>query len=271
VFPLFLQPIMKKIIFVVVTILCCYGTASFGWGKIGHNIVAEMASNLISDNARAKTKEFLGETSFDAASTWMDEMRSNHEYDYMKPWHYTNVEKGKKYQQNTSPDIVNKLKETISALENYKKLSKEEVKTHLLVLFHLVGDFQMPLHVGYGVDKGGNDIKVDYLGHNSNLHRVWDTDIIESEHISVDDCMAVVKNMPKSKVEELKIINLDNFNSPSFWFNEPRNLVERCYDFSNNTIDQKYVTKNKSIVEEQLAVGGIRLAAVLEHVFGSSK
>ena len=44
----------------------------------------------------------------------------------------------------------------------------------LKFLVHFVGDVHQPLHAGYGVDRGGNDIKVWFYGDNTNLHSLWD-------------------------------------------------------------------------------------------------
>ena len=67
---------------------------SFGWGRTGHHIIAEIAQSIMNEHAKENVQKYLGSTSFEEASVWMDEMRSEGKYDYMKPWHYINIEKG---------------------------------------------------------------------------------------------------------------------------------------------------------------------------------
>ena len=52
------------------------------------------------------------------------------------------------------------------------------------MLVHLVGDLYQPLHVGTGTDRGGNDVRILWMGNSSNLHRVWDSNMIDSKQLS---------------------------------------------------------------------------------------
>ena len=49
---------------------------------------------------------------------------------------------------------------------------------------HIVGDLHQPLHVGNGKDRGGNDVKLDFFWESSNLHRIWDSGIIDQQKLS---------------------------------------------------------------------------------------
>ena len=48
-----------------------------------------------------------------------------------------------------------------------KRLSPDQQKKNLFILFHLVGDIHQPLHVGYSSDKGGNEVQVQFNGHST--------------------------------------------------------------------------------------------------------
>ena len=231
------------------------------WGKQGHGMVAEIAFTMIDSSTKAQVQKYLGSTTIEQASTWMDEVRSDHNYDYMKTWHYVNIEKGTQYTATKDGNIINALNNAINELEHRDKLSNEDIKKNLMIVFHLTGDLHMPLHVGYEGDKGGNAVQVKYLGSQSNLHRVWDTEIIESEKITTSECLAQMKHFNKGEIAALKTINVES------WINEPRSLLANVYDFTDNTIDQAYVDKNKKTVEMQLLIAGIRLSAVLAEVF----
>jgi hypothetical protein len=49
----------------------------------------------------------------------------------------------------------------------------------LRFVIHLVGDLHQPLHVGDNGDRGGNDTRVRFFTRGSNMHRVWDSGIID--------------------------------------------------------------------------------------------
>ena len=55
---------------------------SFGWGAVGHKIVADVAKSYVGKDIQDSVNKYLGDMTWESASTWMDEMRSNHQYDY---------------------------------------------------------------------------------------------------------------------------------------------------------------------------------------------
>ena len=256
---------MKKICSLVVLVVLAVALpcSLYAWGKKGHGIVAEVAFSLLDSNIKDSVKKYLDTMSIEYASIWMDEMRSDPKYNYMKTWHYVDFEKGQQYTETKEDNIINALNKAIDNLEHRDALSNEAIKTNLLIVFHMVGDLHMPLHVGYAEDKGGNTIQVKYINNQTNLHRVWDTEIIESENITTNDCLAKLNMFSKTEIEGFEKINVEN------WINEPRSLLNNVYEFKDNTIDQAYINKNKEIIEEQLAIAGVRLSAVLKKVFKS--
>jgi S1/P1 Nuclease len=234
--------------------------SSFGWGRTGHHIIAEIAQSIMNEHAKENVQNYLGSTSFEEASTWMDEMRSEGKYDYMKPWHYINIEKGGTYIPGNGDNIIDRLNITYKELQNKQQVNNETITTDLLIIFHLVGDLFQPLHVGYGSDRGGNSYQINLNGKGTNLHAVWDNDIIEDENITKDDCMELYKKLSPSEIT--KIRNTDFVG----WMNENRKLLDGIYP-AGHKIDDSYLQKNKIVVEKQLLYAGIKLAAVLESLF----
>jgi hypothetical protein len=252
---------VKKVILLLAVAFISLPAVSFGWGKKGHTIIAEIAYSFLDDAAKEAVNKYLGNTTLGEAGCWMDNVRRHHEYDYMKSWHYVNVEKGCKYAATKDANIINALNTAIYNLEHKEKQGALDIKTNLMILFHLTGDLHQPLHVGYAIDKGGNNIRVSYLGRSSNLHAVWDAKIIESEKITTEGCLALLKNMSKANVAKLKQINIEA------WTQQQRLLLGSIYDFDNYILDRNYVDKHKKVVEQQLLIAGIRLSAILQHVF----
>jgi hypothetical protein len=252
---------MKKIIPLIVVAFVLNYTKTFAWGSRGHKIVAQIARNFMDKNVADSVQYYLGNKSFEDASVWMDEIRSDHSYDYMKPMHYINIEKDKTYVKVSDPNIINELDLVIGELQKRNKYKKEQIKEDLLILFHLVGDLHQPLHTGYADDKGGNTVDVDFLGTRSNLHKVWDTNIIEEEKISTESCLALINAMTDKEKKSIQQINTVN------WMNDSRILLNAAYSFKNDAIDKDYVKNNVPVIERQLSRAGLRLAAVLNQAF----
>jgi hypothetical protein len=64
--------------------------------------------------------------------------------------------------------------------------SKSARREALLYWFHLVGDLYQPFHC-YGDYYGGNDITVYFKGDPTNLHKLWDENIIKYKNPSARD------------------------------------------------------------------------------------
>jgi len=257
---------MKSILRLLTLIFLFFTTSqsSFAWGRKGHEIVAEIAFHYLDDSTKAKVLHYLGKLTIEEAAVWMDDMRSNSYYDFMKPWHYLNIEKGEIYKPNTKDrDVLIILNSSINGLKHKENLKFDNIKEDLYYLFHLMGDLHQPLHVGYGSDRGGNDIPVSYLHKNnsSNLHKVWDDEIIETKNISLDDCLKQKDFFTNEQILEIQKIELMK------WMNQSRALLDTVYNFKDGFIDQEYVDRNAVVIERQIFIAGLRLAAVLKETF----
>lgn len=252
---------MRK--FTLLVLFALQPLLSHAWGREGHQIIAGIAEDLLSPNAKKNLQLCLGATTIGQASTWMDEQRGDHDYDHMKPWHYINIEKGRQYDPASEDNIIWALNKVFGELQHREKLSIEQARTDAMVLIHLMGDLQQPLHVGYGSDKGGNTLQVQFGGKGTNLHHVWDSDIIGSEGITKASVMKTGTSITSADMEHLPVKAGDFVT----YMNENRALLDGIYNFNGHKLPDDYGSKNKSMVESQLRNGGIRLAAVLDYLF----
>ncbi len=246
---------------VLMVLMTAFAYDAGAWGKKGHQMVAEIGYSLLDENTKGLVKHYLGNITIDAAGTWMDDMRNNPKYAYMKPWHYINIDEGARYKPSDQEDIVSELNAAISELRHREGLPDITIQHDLLILFHLAGDIAQPLHVGYGSDKGGNDVDVTYLSKPSNLHKVWDSDIIESEGITTGEVMALYAGLTDERLDVLRTTD------PVEWMRHSRRLLPRVYKMTDYKIDQAYIARNKVLLEKQILFAGIRLAATLEDLF----
>jgi hypothetical protein len=132
------------------------------------------------------------------------------------------------------------------------------------MLVHFIGDLHQPLHVGIAADKGGNKLQVQWFNDGTNLHSVWDTKMIESYNMSYSELASNVRKLNKHQIKELQK------GTPIDWMYESRALCEEIY--SNVKVGEnlryKYSYDYMGTVRSQLQKGGIRLASVLNEIFG---
>lgn len=248
---------ISTLIFIAVLLI---SQSSFAWGEKGHNLVAEVAFNYLDANTKAIVKEYLGEMTIQQAANWMDDIKSDKQYNYMRKLHYINADRGQSIIANEEENIVGALTKTINELKNYKALPKEEVKIKICILFHLIGDLHQPLHVGYGDDKGGNSFQLNFYGKGTNLHAFYDSGIIEFKGLTLIDCINA-KKYTKEERDEIKKMDVTT------WANESRSHLKSIYNTGSFKIDEMYVNNNYPIIKEQILKAGIRLSSTLQSIF----
>jgi len=65
-----------------------------------------------------------------------------------------------------------------------QKATKDAKLDALRFLVHMLGDLHQPLHVGLAEDRGGNTIRVKWFKTETNLHSVWDEELVDFEKLS---------------------------------------------------------------------------------------
>lgn len=254
---------MVRIVLIVIAPLFFYETV-FGWGPTGHRVTGQVADKYLSKKARARIEKILGQQSLAMASTWMDEVRSDSLYDFMEDWHWVTVPEGSTYEQavkNPNGDIIETIERMVQALKS-KTLSTEKEAEYLKILIHLVGDIHMPLHVGSKDDRGGNDVKVTWFRTDSNLHRVWDSDMIDDAKLSYTEFASSFEELSAEQVRVLQKTSVLD------WANESQAYHKIVYAIGNGKLGYAYSYRNFHIVRKRLHQAGIRLAGLLNEIYG---
>ena len=139
--------------------------------------------------------------------------------------------------------------------------TNEDKAFYLKFLVHLIGDIHQPLHVGRAEDRGGNDIRVKWFGKDTNLHRVWDTHIIDDFQMSYTELAAHLQNNFDSL--DIKLMTEDE------WIDESQQIVNKVYSQVSNedNLGYDYIYNNFELVKLQLFTAGLRLASTLNEIF----
>lgn len=255
---------MRK--FVGILIFVIASQTCFGWGQIGHRAIGQLAQWHLSRAAEARITQILGPVDLAMASTWMDEIRSDSAYDYANTWHWVTVPDGTTYNpeiQEPAGNAYEAVQQIISALKS-DDISREQEQEYLKMLVHLVGDLHQPLHVGTGEDRGGNDVRVLWQRDSSNLHRVWDSDMINAKQLSYTELAAHLnRHVTPTNIAQAQAA------SPEQWLTEAIKLRDTVYDLpDNHRIGYQYMYHNWPVVEQQLLLAGLRLASILNDIYG---
>jgi hypothetical protein len=244
---------------------------TLAWGVLGHRVIGEIASLHLNSKARKEVRRVLGNESMAMASNWGDFIKSDTAFDYLYNWHFININETLSYSQfeqhlakDTAVDAYTKVRMMIDSLKS-GRLSAEKEKMYLRLLIHIAGDLHQPMHMGRLSDLGGNRVRVQWFGQASNLHRVWDEQLPEFQQLSY--------------TEYVKAINFSTAAEKIAWQKQPMgewmfetySHAQQIYAYikeDNPRFSYRYNFDYVDILNSQLLKGGIRLAGILNEIYG---
>jgi len=235
------------------------------WSKKGHRVVGEVAQENLTKKAAKAIAELLDGQSLAAVSNFGDEIKADSSYRRFSAWHYVNFPADQKYGDeppSKNGDLMIGIQKCIEIIKN-ENSSKADKTFYLKMLVHLIGDLHQPMHVGRLEDKGGNDIQVRWFNKGSNLHRVWDSNMIDDYGMSYTE---LASNLPGlSKAQKKAIQKGDIYD----WVEESQDLANEIYGSveMGEKLYYRYSYDWFGTVEVQLEKGGLRLAKVLNNMF----
>ena len=243
---------------------------ALAWGPEGHMIVAEIADQRLTPKARAGIKALLPDETLAEVANWADVIKGKPEWTKTKPWHFINIPDGMTYE--TAPraadgDCIVAINQMIKTLTS--KSSSSDKTNALKFLVHFMGDIHQPLHAGRTDDLGGNTIKLQFEGMNTNLHQLWDSGMITQQ------------KMDFPQYAQFLLSHASNSGAPAITVpfvqivSEDMAVRSMIYDFSAQAflddasikLDDVYMKRNLSTLNKQLLSGGLRLANLLNALF----
>ncbi len=254
--------VRRSLLFLTVSLIY---SCTFGWGRTGHRAIGYIAYNHLTPVAKARISKILDGESIAYVGTWMDDIKSDPEYDYTHPWHYCTIPDGMTYEEAGTPeegDVIVTVERLINELKT-KQFTDGDEATALKFLIHLTGDVHQPLHVGNGKDRGGNDVRVKWFWYSSNLHRVWDEDMIDHEKWSASEMAVEFDVAPPAMIDKWQDSDVRQ------WAMESVKFRNQIYDIpADHKLGWEYEYKNWPVVELRILQAGIRLAGVLNKIYG---
>lgn len=249
--------------------MICLGLSlsAYPWGQKGHDTVAFIAENHLSTRTKAVIDSLLGGKSIVYYSNWLDNASHTPEYEYSKTWHYMNIDSDETYRsamREKKGDVVRAITLNAEILADSLR-SADDKALALKMLVHLVGDIHQPMHMGRRADRGGNNVNVKFFGSKTNLHRAWDSQVLENGHKwSYSEWQQQIDRA--TPAEAVAIIEGGN----SFkWGEETYEITKQIYAETpyDTNIEYNYIARWTPVIEQQLLKGGLRLADLLNYLF----
>lgn len=268
---------MKKILIWTL----CIGSAmqAHAWGREGHRYVALIADARLTPAAKAGVKELLGNQTLAEIAPYADDYRQMHPE--TARWHYTDIpldqahyDRDRDCPKPVIPDAddwrdcaTDRIPWAIQRLKD-TSLPKADRTLALEMLVHLVGDLHQPLHA-IGDARGGNDVRVGFLGaelcgerYRCNLHGVWDYSMIQRRNLSDAKYIAALN----AEISEHHWDKVQQEN-PKVWAEESHRLAAEAWVPNNVMLGRDYYDTEIQVIDRQIAIGGVRLARILNAIF----
>ena len=254
------------------------------WGTKGHEIIARVATDRLSGKARESILKLLQGESLETVSTWADQI--NTQRPDTTSWHsvdiavnYHDYQRARDCRKGIC--IIEAIEQQRRVLQNPKYSDSERAEA-LKFLVHLIADLHMPFHVATNdnpPDMAANRVKVTFLnGRPTNLHAVWDNDIINT---ALRDSRQGVAEYASQLGQQGRRANKGGYGlsqgNVTQWALETHGLAANAYILPGNewmvnkgkvyNLDDAYYRKSKAVVDNQLFKAGVRLADVLNEIF----
>ena len=239
--------------------------AALKWGATGHRAVGAIADQYTTNKTKRQIRKILNHESLALVSTFGDDIKSDPRFKEFEVWHYVNMKFDETYEtskKNPKGDLVTGVAYCKTVIKD-PNASDADKAFYLKMLIHLIGDLHQPLHVGRFEDRGGNDIKVQWFYKDTNLHKLWDSQMIDSFKMSYSEIAANDAYLSKKQVKFLQE------GSVIDWVNDTQNLTKSIYASvaPGENLSYAYSYKFMDVARSQMQIGGIRLAKVLNDLF----
>ena len=253
---------------------------SWAWGREGHRLTALVAQQYLTAEARAQIAELLHGQSIADIASWADEYRN--EAPATAGWHFVDIPgSATGFDRDrdcpvSARDPKTPWRDCVTDRILYfegrlgdASLGLKERAIALKFLVHLIGDIHQPFHA-MGDARGGNDIRLTFLGSRQcgtslcNLHGVWDSELIDHQGLSESAYTARL-------LDEIKQNHWEHFSGgePAAWANASHHYAVLAQAPNGAMLMRDYVAEESKIVDAELALGGLRLASVLNRILAA--
>ena len=230
-----------------------------GWGVKAHALVADLAALRLSAAAKAEIDRLLAlepGATLASISSRVDDERTPLD----AAWHYVNIVRDANCRYDAARDCADG-QCVVAAIDRQRAVLRSAAPDAarlqaLKYVVHLVADVHQPLHAGFADDRGGNRFQLQSLGRGTNLHAVWDADMIDGWPGGTSALLDELRRAPPAATSG----PID----AAQWATESCRVVSRPGFYpTDRTLSDGYLATWRPAVKERLSSAARRLAAVL--------
>lgn len=269
--------------FLFLSLLLVTGKA-FGWGSTGHRAVGAVAEKYLDPAVAVKLLAITGGQTLSRVSNWPDEIKSEPEtFSHTYNWHYTDwKEEDHEHDETKSQGkLLTAINEQLAVLKDAQS-SKDKKAFAVKFIVHLIGDLHQPLHVGNGLDQGGNKCRVQFHKKDTNLHALWDEGMIDFTNLSFtelanyvaqgrsrEDILSWKTGDVVSWAKESKVLRSTIYPEDVTPASAPMSVKQYCRSDVVVTAAEmpklafEYSYRFMPVVEKKIFQAGLRLAVIL--------
>eukprot|EP00127_Corallochytrium_limacisporum_P004340 Clim_evm23s158 gene=Clim_evmTU23s158 len=257
------------------------------WGYHGHRLVASLAKLHLSQEV-GEYIDKVDETHF--GGNMIDDASLPDKWDHSKklswtfPLHFVDLPDDS-CSYNSTECIYDGHKNfcVVEAIKNYTRtiITDDEDDARkafaLIMTTHLVGDIHQPMHVAHTTDRGGNSIHVHFNGKKTNLHGLWDSDMLDymlktEFDDDFDRLLGYIQNRLMTEWSDqvqtwLACPNSNQDLCPSAWADESAHLsCKVAYNEvkDGDTVSMDYYKIHKDLMLQRIAQAALRLGKLLK-------
>ena len=264
---------MRKIL-AALLIQLAVAAPALAWGPEGHSIVAEIAQRHLTPAAAQKVRDILGDNaSLASISSWVDDHRALHPD--TSRWHFVDIpldaqdyDEARDCAPSSEGDcVLHALDRNLEALTSAASTPRQRSQA-LKFVVHFAGDLNQPLHTVKEL-QGYNQMEVCYFSSPAkndcvatNLHTVWDVGLIRSIFYGWGAYVDYLENDWIPGQDSAALVA----GAPVDWALEAHKAAREIAVAGVNMNDRlgaDYLATVRPALDRQLAVGGLRLAAIL--------
>ncbi|KAF9405837.1 hypothetical protein BGZ94_003356 [Podila epigama] len=284
-----------------------------GFGILGHTLTGQVAQLFLTPETARQVKEILSpyyDGLLSKAAPWPDTIKGQVKYRWASVLHYVNTPGDNPPEtclfeyKYTGSDVVNGLFNMTSQLQHYKtvlpttpeqRTSREDA---LRFFVHFMGDIHQPLH-NSGKARGGNDAPAKWGRARTNLHRIWDGQLIlkdikdrfdNNPKAYLDNMIDMTRGLWLSEASNWTLCDPDQNQGDNPWSATTKHLTHLCPKQWTRVINQLDCTlvwrdydenrdysldyfqtmtgpEHQFLVQKLVAMSGIRMAAILNQIY----
>ena len=245
-------------------------THVLAWGPAGHRMVATLAQGELRAETAVEARHLAGGASLADIATWADDLRDDSARRELArataPLHYVNF--GDHQCRYDAGRDCAQGRCVVAAIDRYAAVLGDRTQPQaaraqaLRFVVHLVADAHQPLHAGYRADRGGNRFQLQFDGRGTNLHAIWDSQVLASRGLG----------WPRYARELARTPLPEAAGGAVQWAEEScrASRDEGVYP-DRHRVDRAWLVRMRPLAERRVRLAAARLAFVLEQALGSAR